>query len=156
MGKSFLEIAPRRVSETIGEDAFQLRPLSMADLAAFGLRFVPFQNLMDGGGLKAKDLVACGSELVGAVIAASLDHLGDGAYEAKASTLPLTDQFRLIKTIYEMSFPPEVRAPFDKMLAMAFEGFNTNLERAQSQQAPSSDSPELAESKSRAGEASKR
>jgi hypothetical protein len=138
MGKSFLEIAPRRASVTIGEDAFQLRPLSLADLSAFALRFEPFKTLMDGGGLKARDLISCGSELVGAVIAAALDKPGDAAFEAQASNLPMTDQFAVVKKIYEMSFPAEVRGPFDAMLAMAFEGFNTSLERARSQQAPSS------------------
>lgn len=142
MGKSFLEIAPRRVSVTIGEDAFELRPLSLADLAAFALRFAAFKNLMEGGGLKAKDLIACGSELVGAVIAAALDQAGNAEYEAKGSSLPLLDQYALVRRVYEISFPAEVRGPFDHMLAMAFEDFNTNLERARSQQAPSSASTE--------------
>lgn len=142
MGKGFLEIAPRRVSVTIGEDAFDLRPLSMADLSAFALRFTPFKKLIEGGGLKVADLIGCGSELIGAVIAAALDKPGDQAFEEKAASLPLADQFTVIRRVYEISFPAEVRGPFDQMLAMAFESFNTSLEKAPGQQAPSSDSTE--------------
>jgi hypothetical protein len=132
---AFLDIAEARETITVGNQSFEVRAVTLGDLADLALRFEPVKQLLDGKGFKSASLIEMGRPAVSAVIAAGVGHCGEPEYEAKANRLSGGDQLKILRKLYELSFPSEVRGPLEQMLG---DLFNTNRVPAAADQPPAS------------------
>jgi hypothetical protein len=139
MSGGFLEIAEQRKTITVGGQPVEVCAIGLGVIAELVAGFEPIRQLLDnkGGSFKVTSLLAIGRPAVAAVIAAGVGHPGEAEYIEKAGKLGAAEQTTLLKAIYELSFPSEVRGPFEEMIKAVF---NTNLAAVMAALPPSSDS----------------
>lgn len=120
-GAGFLDIAKRQKPLTLGGVELMVSAISLGAIATLSMRFEPFRFLITRNpAFKVTDLFALGEPVVAALIAASLGQLGNAEWEKKAAELSAGEQVLFLGTLYEVSFPEDVRGPFVEMLERVF------------------------------------
>src|SRR6266550_2998561 len=114
-----LDIAPQNVTVDIFGRSIEVQGLTLRDIAALLRRFPELRALF-GGGEEAMDRVGAAlPDLVAAVIAGGMGHLGDEGHEQAAARLPADAQSQLFGAILKLTMPQGI-GPFVEGLATAF------------------------------------
>lgn len=109
MPVSFLDLVPKRPTAVVaieaedgGVEQYEIKGISLAQLAEIGRTFPSFARVIEGG---AGLLTA--TEALPAIIAAGLGHHGDAQYEKQAASLPSGIVIALAGEVVRLTFPPE-------------------------------------------------
>jgi hypothetical protein len=108
MAVSFLDLIPKPPSAILtidtlahGPQDIELIGVPLGALADIAKRFPAFAKVLDGGLGSALDH----PDALAAIVAASLGHPGDTAYEAHIRTFPTSDIIRMALTVIRLTFP---------------------------------------------------
>ena len=130
----------------INGDRVTVRGLSGPTIAALVGRF-PHLGAVVGGGAVGVQLILQFGHAIGPIIAASVGHLGDEAYEKHASEFPVEVQLELIDAIKRVTFPKGLVSFAEKLTALlmgADEGVKPLKLRLRKSRSPSQNSSDLA------------
>jgi hypothetical protein len=107
MAISFLDLVPKPPTAVVtidtlahGPQEIELTGVSLRELGDIAKRFPEFQKVLEGGGGSTLDH----PEAVSAMIAASLGHPGDTAYEAHIVKFPHGEIVRIATTVVTLTF----------------------------------------------------
>lgn len=104
-----LDLAPAEETVPIRGKNLLVRGVPSKGIIAILRRFPDLAGVIEGGTSDVEKLaalvMAIGGDVIVAIIVAGLGHAGDKAYEDKAETLPVGDQFSLILATLRASFP---------------------------------------------------
>ena len=115
-----LDIAPSTAVDTvtIGGHRIEVRGLHGDAIASIASRFPNLVALLVGGDNVVPRLIGQFGSAIGPIIAAGCGHLGEERYEQRASTLAVEDQFKLVTTIYRLTFPNGLAAFLQAMTSL--------------------------------------
>jgi hypothetical protein len=114
---SLLDIAPRHeMVEINAEQSLRVRGLSAEDITKLLTRFPALQGLIVGAGVDGQALINLGSEIVGAICAASAGELGNPDAEKMAAALPVETQLDILEAVGRCTFSRGF-GPFSKKVA---------------------------------------
>jgi hypothetical protein len=114
-----LDIAPQRAGVEVLGHTLEVEGVTVRGIADLLRRFPELLKLFGGGESPAGAIVAAAPDLVAAVIACGLGHMGDEEQEAAAARLPAEAQAELVGAILKLTMPSGV-GPFVTKLAAAF------------------------------------
>lgn len=102
---ALMDIAKRRKSVDVNGQKVEVGGVSADDLFRLAERYPPLLELLQRRMPTVPDLMACGSGLIGGIIAAAFGSLGNDAEEKHAASLDLEVQLNLLIDIYGVTFP---------------------------------------------------
>jgi hypothetical protein len=142
-----LDIAPSTSVEIVKIDGLRIKVhgVSVDAIASFVSRFPALRSLADGGDDIVSRLIAGCGAAVGPIIAAGCGHRDEEAYEQRAATLLPEQQMKLLRAIFELTFPNGIGSFVGELSALiggAGEGakpIKLRLRKSPSPSLPSSD-----------------
>jgi hypothetical protein len=105
---NLLDIAPATaygVVHVTGNKRVKVRGLGGNDIASIAARFPDLVMQLAVAGDNVVTMVSSLGVAIGPIIAAGCDQLGDEKQEAAAGRFLLEDQIKLVKAIYDLTFP---------------------------------------------------
>jgi len=103
-----LDIAPATaygVVHITGDKRVKVRGLHGNDIASIAARFPNLVVQLAGAGDNVVTMISSLGVAIGPIIAAGCDQLGDEKQEAAAGRILFEDQIKLVKAIYDLTFP---------------------------------------------------
>ena len=99
----------------VGDKTVRIRAVSLMDVARLVRRFPAALDVLEGKRNIAEALVACGPEVVCALVAAGFGRIGDEAAEAAVARLPDEQVLALLAEILRITMPDGVESFFQKL-----------------------------------------
>jgi len=103
-----LDIAPATAFDVVhitGNKRIKVRGLHGNDIATIAARFPDLVAQLAAAGDNVVVLISSLGVAIGPIIAAGCDQLGDEKQEAAAGRILFEDQIKLVKAIYDLTFP---------------------------------------------------
>jgi hypothetical protein len=111
-----LDIAPASITVEVWGKPLECYGISVGGVTSLMSRFPEVAALFQGGVIDSKRLMACGGEIVAAIIAAGVGLAGNKDAEGKAALMPIEAQLDLLDAILQLTLPKGV-GPFAERLA---------------------------------------
>jgi hypothetical protein len=131
-----LDIAPQRTSVEVLGHTLEVGGVTVRGIADLLRRFPELLTLFGGGASPAGAIVAAAPDLVAAVIACGLGHMGDAQQEAAAAQLPAEAQAELLGAILRLTMPSGVGPFVEKLVAAVGATTGSGQAMAQTSRSP--------------------